>query len=548
MILVLLILFLPFMAFGAFQNQASCYLYVLPGTDRGTLVCYESEGSDGATNAMDQAECLKIKATVGEYLQSAYDSVDDLRQTYDNAYTIYADVINVQMVVFQSSLQNLRNYVVDTNEYYHVYDEYRNLRTNAEEAFYTYSTVRDNIQNAQTSLRDAIDALAGVSCPPNQTCTSTGNGSGTVTCECQPELQRLIDIANGVRDILGTTATNVAALALYADNIQSNTLAIGDGINDMIYRLNAPDDRMWGELQGIYGRIATNIAEWARTSISYGELLYDIRKLINGDIDPNNKLHLSSEGVISLYGTITDWVSLQLQQYRTTMFERIYEGYTNWVEQYYQRFTRYVLTTPVSRGWYGQGTTALTAPYYFDAFTNDSLTVMERYNNLVSSASGKATNWFQRVELYLMALNGWFSNVPDVGLIEKQDEQTEDGMQRDVEYATNRLSSASIEAAGLTNVVNLFVMPIKGAFTGIYLHPNLPTYVTLLPSWEIGGRDYGPVQFETSSVSDLIDLIRDTALMIWTLTIWLFYAVAIIGIIRIVVYLGVKVMAIAKDL
>ncbi len=524
MIIVLLLLFITFPAIAI--QVGDCYIYPYPDpASQWTIVCYPNpELSD--TPILNKEACENLKDSLMGIITNVKLKIDDVVSEQE---TVYATILNVgkQIGDLTSSVELYwENDDISSNVYHDVSGQLGQIKMNVDEARDTALSAKLKGEQASDQLNDAIRSVASYACPENQDCSGGGEG-GTMKCPCQDVLGNILDGVYQIHGEMGSIITNTAALKEVATDILSNFISISNNLELIANRLNAPDDRIWGELIDLYAQFATNVQEWATMSMNYSDLFYRIRELIRGDGSDNETMKLTTEGALILHGLASQWASLSLQQYQTAQNERILLGFTNSVERLYHLFKDISLPTSASHLMFKYS-------QLYNVMTNTSLSPYSRYLQFVSKNGASVTNWFQRMELYQQALLGWFDPVLETaGLVEEQDELDDTRIEHSFEYTTNKLGKVSESFESTTNSLGQYNKILSDAFKNVQLEPRLPAYVEIFPETEItDGITFPRIVFETGDISTYLNIFRDVTRLIWQVLIWIFYGVLIYGLVR----------------
>lgn len=528
--MIALFLCIVFLAANLFA--VDCVLYPAgvssDGIDRYVLVCdFTNPEEEDQEALLNKEQCEGLKSSIIELLINARSQIENMRYEYDTVYNTFGNM-NGQLGDFTVILQNSKNYYSDTNEYYVVYNAFQDFKTNFDEAHAQLAGLRTYIQTAYNGVNTAISDAANVTCPENQECSAGGGGEGgSASCPCQDEFRQVVTALNNANEGITIIATNLQSVGTYVQDLGIHLTGISNDVSSIMMRLNRPDDRMYEELLSIYESVTNRYAGIVRSSVDFPPLLYSLNQMLRGEGSSDERLNLSTEGLVSVFSLVGNMVGLEMSRQQLGLVDGMYTSLTNSIEWYYKLFNN---ITRTSTTWIPGVDKEIVI---HDAMTNVNETARNRWLKLVSGRSGAAvTNWFERVEIYLQGLNGWWDSVPNAGLIEEQERQTEDTIEYSLDYTTNRLGAVVASLGDGTNVVTEAVMAVRQAFNGLQVTPVLPSYLVICPEINISNTSFGPVHLETSRFSEFINLVRDTFLMVWKLTIWFFYLLLIYGVWR----------------
>ena len=154
------------------------------------------------------------------------------------------------------------------------------------------------------------------------------------------------------------------------------------------------------------------------------------------------------------------------------------------------------------------------------------------YSRLFSPARGELgyTNFFSRVELYLMALNGLFSD----DAVLREDEMSQIYQDTQIDHslgeATNSLSEFASSSSTLTNYINnswtesitkLFDnISDTSAFSG---NDGGARYITFIPSFNIGGFQIEHCDFDMETLRPVINFSNSAFKCIWCAVYFVVY-------------------------
>lgn len=458
-------------------------------------------GMNDQTNILSVADCEELKDDVLSVLNRAEGDVrsagDTLMDIYhDNLGSLIMRAIDIQHEAEAISPPTLRstNIVVMSVQLESQLD----------------SLGDDLVTKAQTLYADAddIQALArqvdSYACN-DQNCGSSGSG-GSVSCPCQEEFNRILSSLGTIHEQLGQIEMNTWSNNLICSSISAQLTIMSDSLSSITNRLNAPDDRMWGELEQIYANMTSNLNTIAKSSLDLQSIFYSIRQLIRGD--SGSKLNLTTEGVVSLADVVLSMQGNLQNQYNLSQIDLILRSYTNEVLHYFSLFKNAVfrkLTVPFD---------ASKVSYLYNAFTNSSLSPQQRFINL--SSTGSVTNWFNRMELYQQALLGWFDTpLAETDFEQNQSELTESSLDLALNDTTNNLGEVVNVSSNLASFVSSSGGALRDAFSGSEINASIPSQLTILPELTVMGETFGPVVFDTSPYESTLDFVRDCTTLLW---------------------------------
>lgn len=144
------------------------------------------------------------------------------------------------------------------------------------------------------------------------------------------------------------------------------------------------------------------------------------------------------------------------------------------------------------------------------------------YGRFVNDAKSGFTNFFSRVELYLMALNGLLSDDEIISDDEFESIYSESHIDDNLNNATNQLSGFSTESSTLTNYLNT---SWTEGITAIFDKINDTTvfegdtgdgrYITFIPSFNLGGIQIEHLDFDIETIRPVIDFSNAAFRCLW---------------------------------
>ena len=157
--------------------------------------------------------------------------------------------------------------------------------------------------------------------------------------------------------------------------------------------------------------------------------------------------------------------------------------------------------------------------YVTNFFQNPSA---RNFSFLLNNPQSGYTNFFSRVELYLMALNGFFSDNEIVPDDQWESIYGESQIDYSLDNATNNLAGFETDSASLTNYIN--TSWIEG-ITAIFDKMNDTTvfegdtgdgrYITFIPSFTLGGIQIEHLDFDIETIRPVIDFSNAAFRCIW---------------------------------
>lgn len=135
---------------------------------------------------------------------------------------------------------------------------------------------------------------------------------------------------------------------------------------------------------------------------------------------------------------------------------------------------------------------------------------------------GEMSNYFSRVEMYLMALNGLFSDDEIVPEDQFESIYGESQIDHSLDNATNNLAGFETDSASLTNYINT---SWTDGITAIFDKIKDTTvfegdtgdgrYITFIPSFTLGGIQIEHLDFDIETIRPVIDFSNAAFRCIW---------------------------------
>lgn len=523
----LLFLLLPFSLFGV-----TCAIEEDTGDSEVIIRCH-GQGQDGpSSNVLDQAQCEYLKSQVNSVLSDAENA---LRSSASTIGDMTNDVVTMKQDV--ESIQYENSQIDPFGEHsLNIAQVSGQLSDDLESFFNNLVFVVSDLEYNASQVAAMKSQVSSYSCS-NESCSGSGD---TVSCPCQSEfnqvLQRMAESKSVLDDIKLLVASNNVLVASYA--MQLDIMA--DCLTSITNRLNRPDDRMWGELESIYLSMQSNLHSVAYSSLNFQQIFYSLRSLIRGDTE--NRLNLTTEGVISLVDSVLSMARNSQDQYNISQFDNAVRYFSNTVSRYFQEFNLTALNLSYTTPW------ATKSQFLYDAFTNTSLNAANRFYKLFRSSSAQVTNWFQRMELYQQAQLGWFDDNSPLSFEANQDRTTESELEYSFEQTTNTLGSISSGASNVFNNVSSIFSPIVGDLASVEIVASLPTQIVFLPDIETSMGTLPSLYLDCSEISDYCDVARKATTLIWKFAIWAMYIAVSVGLARLLFILVLYVIHFVQNL
>lgn len=282
--------------------------------------------------------------------------------------------------------------------------------------------------------------------------------------------------------------------------------------------------RMWQDtLYHMSNLVRRTYDEWGHGEIDY--TLYDQISNVTVGVD----FRLSNEGYIQLQN-----LAMNQRQYLCTVEAlEMMRGMTNnanadlvWITNYLNKVQQpyYAMYNNIARfaGW--NNVNYFNPPHY-DNITNvfDTSLPLSSMPSRFIKFTRDETNWFSRIELYLMNLNGMFGSYSLSG--EDEDELNRnldrENIERNLEYGTNTVLHLVEEYANVSN----FFSQVSASFQSLLASWDIGDdsggtgAITIMPSFQLGG-----IQFEHIDVSTLdFAEIGEATRLIFTAIWWLIF-------------------------
>lgn len=514
---------LPLLSFGQqliIGETGQCYFGAEegntggPGYVRKVYCVIQSDTTNNIpeNGVLTKDKCLKLQADILDYLRDASANVGSAKIQVDtclgDVYALSNDVQTLRVYIYthtdeipddiESSIIDM----LDTRLSYHIAPAVDNL-----------NDASSKIAQADDSIADAISAVRSYSCSDG-VCESTGGGSAS--CPCQREFNDLMDVVNQWYPSAMSAYQNIQLTLAEVQLMSSNVSNIALNVDEMIARLNAPDDRMYNEIIGMYSNVLINVDRTHLQALNLYTIFNDLRQMLGGD-----DMKLSSEGLLMWHSLVFDMANFVEQQTRAIDFGDAVRYFSNTVTKLFNQFDQTLNqgrnnTYIPPDGKYG---------FLYNAFTNDAVSPRDRWVQIQLGRYGGVTNWFHRMELYQQAQLGWFDEYAQSPMEQEQERLTESSLELQILNTTNNLGAIVSASGGVSNSLEAVMAPVQGAFEGVVIQASLPTIIRLLPEIDLGEiGNFGPIDLDTTEISDYCDYARKISSLIWRIAIWSLYA------------------------
>ena len=505
-----------------------------------SIICRDDESSDSTTNYFSEAACDNLKAFLESRLNDCLLRVQDIEDAKEQSQFFISQAYND----INSFRQELPRYQEQLDS--GLYSQLQSFVVSLLDRLDTISSIVNTmpVQDAIDTIQESLEKVAAYDCSANSNLVCNSQGGGNFVCPCQDQFREVINAINQTKDELHEQRLTVLEINLKTEVIKNNVSNLVSRVTEIRDRLNAPDDRIWEELQGMYSNLYSNMMNTVTNSLQFYELFGDLQKLMDSELEENN-LKLSTEGVIALNNTVANMANLINNQFQGRLLYEAFQSYTNQVLKYYNDYS-----------WLTGKGSSKTLPYVpsnynpiYDAFTNDTYSAGSRYRRLGNVNLGNVTNWFQRIELYLQGLNGWFESAVEDGALAKNKEETEDSIQSGLDATTNSFGTVVVALSNAYDNVTGFSTRLFDGLHTIEFHAELPSVITFFPEVEVfEGTSFGPVTLETSEIVEYLEVARNVTSMFWRVSIWVLYFLLAASAVRLVFLVVAYIISIAKDL
>lgn len=542
--LVCILFFLPLLSFGQqliIGETGQCYFGAEEGNTGGPgyvrkvycVIQSDTTNSIPENGVLTKDKCLKLQADILDYLRQASDAV--------GTALLYVNFAQDSLQGISNEVITLRGYIVNhssqiDDEIESVILNYCDLQLDKfNEPVSAIDEVESKVIVAEEKISDAISAVRSYSCADG-VCQSTGGGSAS--CPCQREFNDLMDVVNQWYPSAMVAYQNIQTTLAEVQLMSHNVSNIALNVEEMIARLNAPDDRMYNEIIGMYSNIVRNVDHTHLQALNLYNIFSDLRQMLGGD-----DMKLSSEGLLLWHSLAFDMANFVEQQTRAVDFGDAVRYFSNTVSRLFNQYNSITMT--------GLGALPDSLRYdrIYNVFTNDSLLAQNRFGNLVQGRAASVTNWFTRMELYQQAQLGWFDEYPQSQMEQEQDRLTESSLELQILNTTNNLGAIVSAAGGVSNSLEAVMSPIARSFEGVVMQASLPTIIRLLPEIELGQiGNFGPIDLDTTEISDYCDYARKITSLLWRIFIWSMYAILAFGVGRVLFVLVLYVIHFLQNL
>ncbi len=369
--------------------------------------------------------------------------------------------------------------------------------------FSTYSDQRYNLNNTLQSMRGRL---------VNFECHCSSN------CACIPLLTSISNFVDGISYILDDQYTFLSNRLTKIDDFMYDDLAKLVDDYEVTWSSSFTNQVFsWGLL-----------SQWLFSDDDADSAWRQFQQKFDESMSQHPETGLSNEGFVGLRQLDT----LQKMMYINAGIAQMFADYqteANTNDTDISSISNYLYN--IQRPFYSSFNTLFKPGYIPTPFVPSRYAIVtnffqnpssKNYGALFLSHDGGYTNYFSRIELYLMALNGLFSDDVIVSDDDFASIYSESQIDHNLDSATNQLSGFETESSSLTNYIStswtegISVLFSKLHDTSIFDGDTGDgRYITFIPSFNLGGIQIEHVDFDIETIRPIIDFSNSAFKCIW---------------------------------
>lgn len=415
---------------------------------------------------------------------------------YDSSHNGLIDsgngLVSASQTLNQHNIQNnLEGYIQRNGEY----------QGRLDTAFSVYSNERSNLNNILTTMKTRLlefecNCSSNCSCVPLLTSISNSVDFIFSTLDNQYSFisNRLTKIDDFMYDDLAKLVDDYEVT--WASSFTNNVLSWGL-LSKWLFR-DDDSDSAWRHFQQQFGESLSNHPE---TGLS-NEGFVGLRQL-----DTLQKMMYINAAIAEMFANYNSESNTNetdvsaITNYLYKIQQPFYSSFNN-------MFKANTVPNPFSQSRY----------FYITNFLKNP--TARRFDNL--NRYGEMSNYFSRVEIYLMALNGLFSDDEIIPDDEFSSIYSESQINHNLDNATNNLAGFETDSASLTNYIN---SSWTEGITAIFDKMNDTTvfesdtgdgrYITFIPAFTLGDIQIEHLDFDIETIRPVIDFSNAAFRCIW---------------------------------
>lgn len=330
------------------------------------------------------------------------------------------------------------------------------------------------------------------------------SGGSTDVSTIEGLLDDIIDYLSSLLDSVNVISSDVGSIASFVQWCLDPDNPFQKYLNLAHSRLDSPDVSLSADLALIWQYCLEEIS-----NIVYRADGYSLQSHIYPVVS-DSSVHLSNEGLIGLQN-----LAMNQRQYlcSVAMLNELkglnstnnLAWITNYLGQVQSRYYSLFNFLPPKSGNYYSSNSGFTSYTNFLRVASSGANPVWQFQ----SYSNQQSNWFARVEMQLMTLNGLFP-LRHEGLDEFEDATSdEENNDRWVRYSTNNLVAVAESFAGVSNTVRAVLSEYTDLIQNIW-PDNLESLseITIMPSIDFGGIQMNHIHLAYSDIEPVGDAIR----------------------------------------
>lgn len=386
---------------------------------------------------------------------------------------------------------NLEGYIQRNGEY----------QGRLDTAFSVYSNERSNLNNILSTMKTRLLEFE---------CNCSSN------CSCVPLLTSISNFVDGISYTLDDQYTFL-----------SNRLTkVDDFIYDDISKLVDDYEVTWASSFTNNAFSWGRLSKWLFRDDDADSAWRQFQQQFDESLANHPETGLSNEGFVGLRQLDT----LQKMMYINASIAQMFADYqteTNTNATDLSAITNYLYN--VQKPFYSSFNNMFKSSTVPNPFTQARYNIVTNFFTKPSNLNyirfitvGNYTNYLSRLELYLMALNGFFSDDEIIPEDHFDSIYSESQIDQSLDNATNNLSGFETDSASLTNYINTSWME---GITVIFDKINDTTvfegdtgdgrYITFIPSFTLGGIQIEHLDFDIETIRPVIDFSNAAFRCIW---------------------------------
>lgn len=374
----------------------------------------------------------------------------------------------------------------------------------------------DDVRTNGVYLSSAVQILQSIlDSMPSGSGGSGGGGSDPI--DYSDDLASIISILGSASTTLEVIDSTVYSLYVLFSDIDGEYQKFLRLATD---RLKTPDQYLAIDLARMWEYTVNNMSNVIVNSSAFSDT--DQINPVMNNVSADGT-HLSNEGEIML-----NQLAFQQRQYLCTVEAlNILRGNTNgsdvaWITNYldkvqspfYRLFDNYLPVNLANNPYAVSPYNAFTNFIDYASTRSSTFLMLNKYANF----RNLETNWFSRVEMYLLNLQGLIGSQGEISDDSVETMQDSENIERTNEYSTNSLYAAVSEIASVSNSLSAVVSSFQD-FIGSFHFEDTPSassgYIRIMPDFVLGGIEIPHIDLTYQDIDFLVDGTRTIFTAIW---------------------------------